>query len=699
MSPQKPNTLTESELSSEQLQITNSIGDDDDDNSPKYKSSYTPDPKSKTPVIDQFCRDLSKMAEEKKLDAVVGRSEEVHRVSVILSRRKKNNPILIGEPGTGKTSIVDALAIRIAEKKVSRTLYDKRIVSVDLGQMVAGTKYRGQFEERIKALVLELEKNPHIILFIDEIHTIIGAGGSAGSMDAANMLKPALSRGDIQVIGATTLEEYRKHIEKDGALDRRFQKVTINPPSEEDSIIILNNIKEMYEAHHNVIYSPEAIEACVRLTARYITDRNLPDKAIDAMDEVGSNIRIANIVVPQEILDIEIKIAETIENKNLVVKQQKYEDAAKLRDVEKKLETILIDATNKWEEDQINNKKVITEDNVAGIVSRMSGIPLQKINQSETKKLSNMFEELSSKVIGQDFAVDKVVKAIQRGRVGMKDPNKPLFSGLLIGNSGVGKSELAKQLARQMFDNDSSLIRIDMSEFSEKVSVNKIIGSPSGYIGYDDSNILDKIKRNPYSVILFDEIEKAHPEVFNLFLQMLDDGHLTNAQGVTVSFKNTIILMTSNVGTRKVKEFGSGLGYGTSTKVNNSSDSIRSILDKELKVVFAPEFLNRIDEIIYFKDLDRDDISKIVILETDKSVKRASALGLDITIDQSLIDHIATVGYDKDFGARPLKRAVQKFIDDAITEYIINNEPGKCSLLMKISDTLETLIEDVTENN
>ncbi len=674
MNRDQNNLKIDQSLDAKQLMIKNSIGDDDEDNSPKYQSSYTPDPKSKTPVIDQFSKDLTRMAEENKIDPIVGRNDEVIRVCEILSRRKKNNPILLGEAGSGKTSIADLLAIRIAQKKVPRTLFDKRVVSLDIGSLVAGTKYRGQFEERIKAFIMELEKNPNIILFIDEIHTIVGAGGTSGSMDAANMLKPALSRGDIQVIGATTNEEYRKHIEKDTALERRFQKVIINSSSEEEAVEILENIKEVYEKHHNVIYSPEAIKACVSLTARYLPERQLPDKAIDAMDEVGSSIRISHVEVPKEITDIEAKIQETKDEKNAVVKQQQYELAAKLRDTEKQLEKNLDLLTEKWEEEQQNNKITVTFDNVATVVSKLSGIPLNKINQSENKKLSKLFEKISSRVIGQDNAVEKVSTAIQRGRVGMKDPNKPLLSAMLIGNSGVGKTELAKQVAIEMFDNEKALIRIDMSEFGESNSVNKIIGSPSGYVGYEDNNILDKIRRNPYSVILFDEIEKAHPDVYNIFLQILDDGHLTSSQGVKVSFKESIVLMTSNVGTRQVKDFGGGVGFSTSTKNADHDKLVKKTLMTELKKKFAPEFLNRVDEIIYFKDLDQDDISKIAALEINKSVNRGRELGFDITLTDELREHIAKVGYSKDLGARPLKRTVQNLIDTTVTKYVIENE-------------------------
>ena len=556
---------------------------DDDDDDSSYSSGKKTDAKSKTPVLDTYSRDLTKMAEDGKLDAIVGREKEIERVSQILARRKKNNPILIGEPGVGKSSIAEGLALRIIQRKVSRILFNKRVVMLDLASMVAGTKYRGQFEERIKALMTEMEKNTDVILFIDEIHTMIGAGGASGSMDASNMFKPALARGEIQIIGATTLDEYRKHIEKDGALERRFQKVTIEAASSEESMEILNNIKDKYESHHNVEYTTEAIKACVDLTDRYITDRFLPDKAIDALDEAGSRVHISNIVVPKEITDIENKIADIKEKKNEVIRSQKYEDAAKLRDVERQLNESLEKARKDWEEESSRNKQIVTEDNVAQVVSMMTGIPLQKVGEKENTRLAKMGSEICGKVIGQDDAVKKVVRAIQRGRVGMKDANKPVFSGMLIGNSGVGKTELAKQIAKYLFDSEDSLIRLDMSEYMDKISLSKIQGSAPGYVGYEDTNVLDRIRRKPYSVILFDEIEKAHPEVFNLFLQMLDDGQVTDSHGRKVSFKNCIILMTSNVGTRLVKDFGTGVGFSTKNKENVRDEEIKGILEKELK--------------------------------------------------------------------------------------------------------------------
>ena len=649
--------------------------DDDEDEKSSYSSGKKPDSKSKTPVLDTYSRDLTKMAEEGKLDPIVGREKEIERVSQILARRKKNNPILLGEPGVGKSSIAEGLALRIIQRKVSRILFNKRVVMLDLASMVAGTKYRGQFEERIKALMGEMEKNPDVILFIDEIHTMIGAGGASGSMDASNMFKPALARGEIQIIGATTLDEYRKHIEKDGALERRFQKVTIEAASPEESMEILNNIKDKYESHHNVSYTPEAIKACVDLTSRYMNDRFLPDKAIDALDEAGSRVHISNIVVPKEITDIEKKIGEIKEKKNEVIRSQKYEDAAKLRDVERQLNESLEKARKDWEDESSRNRQTVTEDNVAEVVSMMTGIPLQKVGEKENERLARMGSEISGKVVGQDEAVKKVVRAIQRGRVGMKDANKPVFSGMLIGNSGVGKTELAKQIAKYLFDSEDSLIRLDMSEYMDKISMSKIQGSAPGYVGYEDANVLDRIRRKPYSVVLFDEIEKAHPEVFNIFLQMLDDGHVTDSHGRKVSFKNCIILMTSNIGTKLVKDFGTGVGFSTKNRENVRDEEIKGILEKELKNKFAPEFINRLDEIIYFRDLGKEEILKIVDLELVKTVKRAADIGYPTEITETLKDHLVEVGYDPKYGARPLKRAIQRWVDDIITDYIIENNP------------------------
>lgn len=666
------------------LLFTSSLHDDDED---RDFSSSRKDSKSKTPVLDTYSRDLTRMAEDGKIDPIIGRGREVERVSQILSRKKKNNPILLGEPGVGKSSVAYGLALRIVERKVSRVLFDKRVVMLDLASMVAGTKYRGQFEERIKALMSEIENDSSIILFIDEIHTMIGAGGASGSMDASNMFKPALASGEIQIIGATTLDEYRKHIEKDGALERRFQKVVIEPATSDESLEILSNIKSIYEDHHNVIYTPEAISACVELTNRYMPDRFLPDKAIDALDEAGARVHMSNINVPEDIISIELELSNIKLEKDLAIKCQEYESAADLRDTEKRLQSSLSIARDSWLAETKLNRQVVSEDDVAQVVSMITGIPVTKVGESENLRLSKMPEVLKNCVIGQDDAVSKVVKAIQRGRVGMKDPNKPLFSGILIGNSGVGKTLLAKQLARYMFDSEDSLIRLDMSEYMEKVSVTRIQGAPAGYVGYEDSNVLDLVRRKPYSVVLFDEIEKAHPDVFNLFLQMLDDGHMTDSHGRKVSFKNCVILMTSNVGTKLVKDFGSGIGFGTKSKVSGETDVIKGILDRELKKKFAPEFINRLDEIIYFKDLDESDILKIVDLELVKTISRANQIGYDLTIDDSLKAHLVSVGYDKNFGARPLNRAIQKWIDDYVTEFIIENNPSEGSKLVITYDS------------
>ncbi len=658
--------------------------DDDDDDGPSFSSSSRkPDSKSKTPVLDTYSRDLTKMAEEGKLDSIIGREKEIERVSQILSRRKKNNPILIGEPGVGKSSIAEGLALRIVQRKVSRILFNKRIVMLDLASMVAGTKYRGQFEERIKALMAEMEKEPDVILFIDEIHTIIGAGGASGSLDASNMFKPALARGEIQIIGATTLDEYRKHIEKDGALERRFQKVIVEPASAEETIQIISNIKDKYESHHNVVYTDEAIKACVDLTDRYVTDRFLPDKAIDALDEAGSRVHISNIVVPKVITDIENKIAEIKEKKNQVIRSQKYEEAAKLRDVEKQLNQNLEIERKKWEEDCANNKQTVTEDNVAEVVSMMTGIPLQKVSENETSKLAKMQDSIIGKVIGQDDAVKKIVKAIQRGRVGLKDPNKPIGSFMFLGPTGVGKTQLAKVLAKYLFDSEDSLIRIDMSEYMEKFAVSRLIGAPPGYVGHDEGGQLtEKVRRKPYAVVLLDEIEKAHPEVFNLLLQVLDDGQLTDSLGRKVNFKNTIIIMTSNTGSRQLKDFGTGVGFNTKSREDSKGDESNAVIDKELKKKFAPEFLNRIDDVVMFNSLSKEDINKIIGIELEKLVERVQKMEFELEITQNATDYIATQGFDPQYGARPLKRAVQKYVEDVLTEEIIQQNPGKGSNLL-----------------
>jgi ATP-dependent Clp protease ATP-binding subunit ClpC len=684
----------ETEYFKEKYDFKNALEDDEDDEdqfskSNKGKSQNT---NSKTPILDSFSKDLTRMAQDGKLDPIIGREKEIERVSQILSRRKKNNPILIGEPGVGKSAIAEGLAQKIVQRKCSRILFNKKIAVLDMASLVSGTKYRGQFEERVKSLMAELEKNPDIILFIDEIHTMIGAGGSSGSLDASNMFKPALARGEIQIIGATTIDEYRKHIEKDGALERRFQKVMVEPASPEETLQILNNIKDKYESHHHVHYTEEAIKACVDLTSRYMTDRFLPDKAIDALDEAGSRVHISNIVVPKEITDIEKKISDIKDKKSLVVRSQKYEEAAKLRDVEKQLQNELESARQKWEEESQHNRQTVNEENVAEVVSMITGVPLTKVSQNENQKLSKMYETMSGSVIGQEEAIKKITKAIQRGRVGMKDPNKPLFSGILIGNSGVGKTELAKQLAKYLFDSEDALLRLDMSEFMEKISITRIQGSSPGYVGYDDANFLDKIRRKPYSVVLFDEIEKAHSDIFNLFLQVLDDGHMTDSHGRKVSFKNCVILMTSNVGTKVIKDFGSGVGFSTKAKLGTKDDNVKLTLEKELKKKFAPEFINRLDEIIYFKDLDKEDILQIVQLEINKTLKRAKEIGFDLEITDELKNHLVEVGYDSQYGARPLKRAIQKWIDDYVTEFIIENEPKSGELFLNYNSE-----KDITE--
>ena len=642
------------------------------------------DPKSKTPVLDNFGRDLTKMAEMGKLDPIVGRDKEIERVSQILSRRKKNNPILIGEPGVGKSAVAEGLALRIVQRKVSRVLFNKRVVSLDLASLVAGTKYRGQFEERMKAVMQEIEKNPDIILFIDEIHTIIGAGGASGSLDAANMFKPALARGELQAIGATTLDEYRQYIEKDGALVRRFQKVLIEPTTEEETIQILNNIKERYEAHHSVTYTPEAIEACVKLTERYITDRHLPDKAIDAMDEVGSRVHITNINVPSEITSIEKSIEELKDLKNEVIKSQQYEKAAELRDNERKLQEQLEVANKKWDDESKSNRVLVTDENVAEVVSMMCGIPVTKITAGESGKLANMAAELTGKVIGQDEAVSKVVKAIQRSRAGLKDPNKPIGSFFFLGPTGVGKTQLAKVLSKYLFDSEDSLIRIDMSEFMEKFSISRLVGAPPGYVGYEEGGQLtEKVRRKPYSIVLLDEIEKAHPDVFNLLLQVLDDGHMTDGLGRKIDFKNTIIIMTSNIGARQLAEFGTGVGFGTKSQADQVVENSKVVIQNALRKAFAPEFLNRVDDMIIFHSLKREDIHKIIDLELAKLYGRIRNLGYSIEMTEKAKDFICDKGYDEKFGARPLKRAIQKYIEDPLAEQIVKaslNEGDKILL-------------------
>ena len=637
-------------------------------------SSTKSNKKSKTPVLDNFGRDLTAMAEEGKLDPVVGRDKEIQRVSQILSRRKKNNPLLIGEPGVGKSAIAEGLANRIIKRKVSRILFNKRVVTLDLASLVAGTKYRGQFEERMKAVMNELEKNDDVILFIDEIHTIVGAGGATGSLDASNMFKPALARGEIQCVGATTLDEYRQHIEKDGALERRFQKVIIEPTSVDETIEILNNIKNKYEDHHNVDYTDQAIEACVKLTSRYMSDRFLPDKAIDALDEAGSRVHITNIDVPDQIVELETELEAVRATKNSVVKKQKYEEAAKLRDDEKRLEKSLAEAQVKWEEESKLNREIVTEENVAEVVSMMTGIPVNRIAQTEGNKLSLLPELINGKVIGQDEAVSKVVKAIQRNRAGLKDPNKPIGSFIFLGQTGVGKTQLAKVLAGELFDSTDALIRIDMSEYMEKFAISRLVGAPPGYVGYEEGGQLtEKVRRKPYAVILLDEIEKAHPDVFNMLLQVLDDGFLTDSLGRKIDFSNTIIIMTSNIGARKLKDFGTGVGFGTAAQKQQETANARGVIENALKKAFAPEFLNRIDDVVVFNTLEKEDIDKIIDIELEKLLNRISELGYKLKLSKKARNFIAEKGFDKQYGARPLKRAIQKYVEDAIAEEIIKS--------------------------
>ena len=658
-------------------------------NNPSNKSNK----KSKTPVLDNFGRDLTEMAEEGKLDPVVGREKEIERVSQILSRRKKNNPLLIGEPGVGKSAIAEGLALRIIQKKVSRILFNKRVVTLDLASLVAGTKYRGQFEERMKAVMNELEKNDDIILFIDEIHTIVGAGGATGSLDASNMFKPALARGEIQCIGATTLDEYRQYIEKDGALERRFQKIIVEPTSVEETITILNNIKNKYEDHHNVTYSQEAIEACVKLTNRYMSERFLPDKAIDALDEAGSRVHITNIEVPKQILDLERQLEDIRELKNVVVKKQKYEEAAKLRDDEKRLEKDLAIAQEQWEEDAKNNRIEVTEDNVADVVSMMTGIPVNRIAQTESNKLAKLPELIESKVIGQKEAVLKIARSIQRNRAGLKDPNRPIGSFIFLGQTGVGKTQLAKVLAKELFDSEDALVRIDMSEYMEKFAISRLVGAPPGYVGYEEGGQLtEKVRRKPYAVVLLDEIEKAHPDVFNMMLQVLDDGFLTDSLGRKIDFKNTIIIMTSNVGARQLKDFGQGVGFGTSAKVAQADDNSKSIIENALKKTFAPEFLNRIDDVIVFNALEKEDIDLIIEIELKKLYARIVELGYNLRLSDKAKSFIADKGFDKQFGARPLKRAIQKYVEDTLAEEIISSKINSGDeIFMDIEDGAQEL--------
>ncbi len=662
--------------------------DDDDNDFEDEKKSYSSQSKgkgaakSKTPVLDNFGRDITKLAEMGTLDPIVGREEEIERVSQILSRRKKNNPILIGEPGVGKTAIVEGLALRIVQRKVSRVLFDKRVISLDLAALVAGTKYRGQFEERMKAIMNELEKNRDVILFIDEIHTIVGAGGASGSLDASNIFKPALARGELQCIGASTLDEYRMHIEKDGALDRRFQKVIVDPPSVEETVQILSNIQSKYEDYHNVSYSEDAIEACVKLSDRYMTDRLLPDKAIDVMDEVGARVHLKNINVPQNILDLEKKIEDVKQEKNKVVKSQRFEEAASLRDTEKRLGEELEKAKAQWEEESKHKRYPIDEEAIAEVVSMMTGIPVKRMVQAESDKLRKMSEEMRGMVVGQDEAIQKVVKAIQRNRVGLKDPKKPIGTFIFLGPTGVGKTELARALARYMFDSEEALIRIDMSEYMEKFTVSRLIGAPPGYVGYEEGGQLtEKVRRKPYSVILLDEIEKAHPDIYNILLQVLDDGQLTDGLGRKVDFKNTLIIMTSNIGVRQLKDFGEGVGFATANRLATQDEQNKAVIEKALKRTFSPEFLNRIDDVIIFNSLSKENIFVIIDILMKGVFKRLSALGFTLEINDDAKDFIAEKGYDVQFGARPLHRAIQKYLEDPLAEEILN-------LNVKEGDTL-----------
>jgi ATP-dependent Clp protease ATP-binding subunit ClpC len=668
--------------------------DDDFDEEKKYSQSKSSrqqgTAKSKTPVLDNFGRDITKLAEMGALDPIVGRESEIERVSQILSRRKKNNPILIGEPGVGKTAIVEGLALRIVQRKVSRVLFDKRVISLDLAALVAGTKYRGQFEERMKAIMNELEKNRDVILFIDEIHTIVGAGGASGSLDASNIFKPALSRGELQCIGASTLDEYRMYIEKDGALDRRFQKVMVEPPSVEDTIKILVNIKTKYEDYHNVVYDDEAIDACVKLSDRYITDRLLPDKAIDVLDEVGARVHLKNINVPPNIVELEKKIEDVKNEKNKVVKSQKFEEAASLRDTEKRLGEELEKAKVEWEEESKHKRYPIGEEQIAEVVSMMTGIPVKRMVQAETEKLRRMADDMKGMVVGQNEAIQKVVKAIQRNRVGLKDPKKPIGTFIFLGPTGVGKTELARALARYMFDSEDALIRIDMSEYMEKFTVSRLIGAPPGYVGYEEGGQLtEKVRRKPYSVILLDEIEKAHPDIYNILLQVLDDGQLTDGLGRKVDFKNTLIIMTSNIGARQLKDFGAGVGFATSSRVQNEDEANKAIIEKALKRTFSPEFLNRIDDVVIFNSLSKENIFEIIDILMKGVMKRLSNLGFSLELTEDAKSFLADKGYDVQFGARPLHRAIQKYLEDPLAEEIL-------SLHVKAGDVL---IADLDKEN
>ena len=686
MQPESPSDIFES--------------DDDDEEDPMMpppeKPKKTSNIKSKTPVLDNFGRDLTRAAEEGRLDPIVGRENELERIAQILSRRKKNNPILIGEPGVGKSAIAEGLAIRITQHKVSRTLFNKRVVMLDIGSVVAGTKYRGQFEERIKAILNELEKNPDIILFIDEIHTLVGAGNANGSLDASNMFKPALARGELQCIGSTTLDEYRQYIEKDGALERRFQKIIVDPTTPEETMEILNNIKSKYEDHHLVTYTPEAIEACVKLTNRYMSDRHLPDKAIDALDEAGARVHIRNINVPPEITELEHEIEEIRKEKKQAISEQKFEDAGKYRDQEVKAVDKLEAVKKQWEKDSMTHRQTVTEQDVAEVIAMMTGVPVQRIAQNEGARLMAMEKELSGTVIGQDDAISKVTKAIRRNRAGLKDPNKPIGSFIFLGPTGVGKTYLAKVLAKYLFDSEEALIRIDMSEYMEKFAVSRLVGAPPGYVGYEEGGQLtEKVRRKPYSIVLLDEIEKAHPDVFHLLLQVLDDGQLTDSLGRKVDFKNTIIIMTSNIGSRQLKDFGQGVGFATEAKHNAADQYSHSVIENALKRTFAPEFLNRIDDVVMFNSLKREDIHRIIDIELHNVFKRVEEMGYKLELTVKAKDFIADKGWDDQFGARPLKRAIQKYVEDVLAEEIIKTpmSPGST-----ISIDLDEEKQEITIN-
>ena len=671
---------------------------DDEENQSRYQQRRSGNTKSRTPVLDNFGRDVTKLAEEDKLDPIIGRENEIERVSQILSRRKKNNPILIGEPGVGKTAIVEGLAMRIIQRKVSRTLFNKRIVMLDMAALVAGTKYRGQFEERMKAIMNELEKSRDVILFIDEIHTIVGAGGATGSLDASNIFKPALSRGELQCIGASTLDEYRQYIEKDGALDRRFQKVLVEPPSAEEAVHILHNINHKYEEFHNVNFSDEAINACVRFSDRYITDRFLPDKAIDVLDEVGARVHLKNIHVPKHIEELEKSIEEVKEQKNSAVKNQQYEKAADLRDKESKMARQLEFAKIQWEEESKTRRYPVTEEDIAEVVSMMTGIPVKRVAQSESKKLVGMGKDMQGMIIGQDEAIAKVVKAIQRNRVGLKDPTRPIGSFIFLGPTGVGKTEMAKALARYLFDTEDALIRIDMSEYMEKFTVSRLIGAPPGYVGYEEGGQLtEKVRRKPYSVVLLDEIEKAHPDVYNILLQVLDDGQLTDGLGRKVDFKNTIIIMTSNIGVRQLKDFGQGVGFSTKAKQEAAEEYSRGVIQNALKRTFSPEFLNRIDDVVIFNTLGQDEILQIIGISLRNLFKRLEGMGYTLSMTDEAKKFVADKGFDPQFGARPLHRAIQKYIEDPLAEYILNENLQEGAVLeAHLDEETQALVMTIT---